>query len=124
MKGSSAIRLFVQDIWAGRVGKGREALVGRAHGRGRGRRARASREPGAPLGPPGSRLVLRSFLPRLGIIGWSARLTRHHTIGAALVTRFGNDRSDEHTSELQSLMRISYAVFCSKKKTNDHSNEL
>src|SRR3546814_2367578 len=27
------------------------------------------------------------------------------------------DRSEEHTSELQSLMRISYAVFCSKKKT-------
>src|SRR3546814_3111284 len=29
----------------------------------------------------------------------------------------GRDRSEEHTSELQSLMRISYAVFCSKKKT-------
>src|SRR3546814_5637855 len=27
-------------------------------------------------------------------------------------------RSDEHTSELQSLMRISYAVFCLKKKTS------
>src|SRR3546814_4494780 len=27
-------------------------------------------------------------------------------------------RSEEHTSELQSLMRISYAVFCFKKKTN------
>src|SRR3546814_4439851 len=34
--------------------------------------------------------------------------------------RIGNDlRSEEHTSELQSLMRISYAVFClKKKKTN------
>src|SRR3546814_3132633 len=31
------------------------------------------------------------------------------------------DRSEEHTSELQSLMRISYAVFClKKKKTTDH----
>src|SRR3546814_2510809 len=29
-------------------------------------------------------------------------------------------RSEEHTSELQSLMRISYAVFCLKKKTNQH----
>src|SRR3546814_3172049 len=29
----------------------------------------------------------------------------------------GEDRSEEHTSELQSLMRISYAVFCFKKKT-------
>src|SRR3546814_3430646 len=30
----------------------------------------------------------------------------------------GGDRSEEHTSELQSLMRISYAVFCLKKKKN------
>src|SRR3546814_9040801 len=30
------------------------------------------------------------------------------------------DRSEEHTSELQSLMRISYAVFCLKKKTITH----
>src|SRR3546814_7960229 len=29
-------------------------------------------------------------------------------------------RSEEHTSELQSLMRTSYAVFCLKKKTNKH----
>src|SRR3546814_10153337 len=29
------------------------------------------------------------------------------------------DRSEEHTSELQSLMRISYAVFCLKKKTSN-----
>src|SRR3546814_10089563 len=41
-------------------------------------------------------------------------------------------RSEEHTSELQSLMRISYAVFCLKKKTNiksvrlriNHSNSI
>src|SRR3546814_3950856 len=31
-------------------------------------------------------------------------------------TNFWEDRSEEHTSELQSLMRISYAVFCLKKK--------
>src|SRR3546814_5724125 len=31
-------------------------------------------------------------------------------------------RSEEHTSELQSLMRISYAVFCLKKKNNKHDN--
>src|SRR3546814_15101307 len=30
------------------------------------------------------------------------------------------DRSEEHTSELQSLMRISYAVFCLKKKRQQH----
>src|SRR3546814_2113319 len=32
-------------------------------------------------------------------------------------------RSEEHTSELQSLMRISYAVFCLKKKTNAITKE-
>src|SRR3546814_7559543 len=32
------------------------------------------------------------------------------------VARIGLDRSEEHTSELQSLMRIPYAVFCLKKK--------
>src|SRR3546814_3768573 len=31
-------------------------------------------------------------------------------------------RSEEHTSELQSLMRISYAVFCSKKKNTNKTN--
>src|SRR3546814_1918022 len=31
------------------------------------------------------------------------------------------DRSEEHTSELQSLMRISYAVFCLKKKKNEYN---
>src|SRR3546814_1149724 len=40
----------------------------------------------------------------------------------APLSRFGADmadaRSEEHTSELQSLMRISYAVFCLKKKKN------
>src|SRR3546814_8925436 len=33
-------------------------------------------------------------------------------------------RSEEHTSELQSLMRISYAVFCLKKKNNKHNTRL
>src|SRR3546814_3592981 len=33
-----------------------------------------------------------------------------------IVTLMDNTRSEEHTSELQSLMRISYAVFCLKKK--------
>src|SRR3546814_1767062 len=39
-------------------------------------------------------------------------------VGGAIVILFGLfvTRSEEHTSELQSLMRISYAVFCLKKK--------
>src|SRR3546814_8803437 len=40
--------------------------------------------------------------------------------GAELAAQFPFLRSEEHTSELQSLMRISYAVFClKKKKTTD-----
>src|SRR3546814_2344519 len=41
----------------------------------------------------------------------------HRRIGDALVALERHERSEEHTSELQSLMRISYAVFCLKKKT-------
>src|SRR3546814_9794524 len=40
---------------------------------------------------------------------WSRRLSRRRHVRSLL-------RSEEHTSELQSLMRISYAVFCLKKK--------
>src|SRR3546814_1602274 len=36
----------------------------------------------------------------------------------------GSGRSEEHTSELQSLMRISYAVFCLKKKREDATHAL
>src|SRR3546814_3612268 len=38
--------------------------------------------------------------------------------GSSILGRLGGSRSEEHTSELQSLMRISYAVFCLKKKNN------
>src|SRR3546814_1332305 len=39
-----------------------------------------------------------------------------HTRCRAAALGYGLRRSEEHTSELQSLMRISYAVFCLKKK--------
>src|SRR3546814_6764255 len=48
------------------------------------------------------------------------RRCRHHAIPRAkqpFFLIFDLSRSEEHTSELQSLMRISYAVFCLKKKT-------
>src|SRR3546814_9306759 len=38
--------------------------------------------------------------------------------------RLGHHRSEEPTSELQSLMRISYAVFCLKKKTTTYANKI
>src|SRR3546814_6834648 len=50
--------------------------------------------------------------------GWAER-----TITAAMTTRTGMGRSEEHTSELQSLMRISYAVFCLKKKKKSQHNQ-
>src|SRR3546814_1369213 len=44
--------------------------------------------------------------------------SRHHARrGRGDLPRECRSRSEEHTSELQSLMRISYAVFCLKKKT-------
>src|SRR3546814_6907166 len=48
------------------------------------------------------------------------RALQHRILAADLV------RSEEHTSELQSLMRISYAVFClkkKKKKTHTHTTQ-
>src|SRR3546814_2346501 len=50
--------------------------------------------------------VLQLFLPANGD---AVELAQH-------INRVGVCRSEEHTSELQSLMRISYAVFCLKKK--------
>src|SRR3546814_5510936 len=42
--------------------------------------------------------------------------------GSAIDATLNSQRSEEHTSELQSLMRISYTVFCLKKKTNKQLN--
>src|SRR3546814_1469776 len=42
----------------------------------------------------------------------------------SLSNRRGFRRSEEHTSELQSLMRISYAVFCLKKKIKHNMKEI
>src|SRR3546814_5782397 len=44
-------------------------------------------------------------------------LEQHAVHVVHLALEPAGDRSEEHTSELQSLMRISYAVFCLKKKT-------
>src|SRR3546814_2531886 len=68
-----------------------------------GRRARGLRTAGRTDGP----LLGRDVSARRG------RRPRRARRQAGLVQRL---RSEEHTSELQSLMRISYAVFCLKKK--------
>src|SRR3546814_8404363 len=49
----------------------------------------------------------------------------YNAVKAYLMATVAGDsagRSEEHTSELQSLMRISYAVFCLKKKKNNTHN--
>src|SRR3546814_6887387 len=45
-----------------------------------------------------------------------------HQIGREAYAANGKDRSEEHTSELQSLMRSSYAVFCLKTKTTEQNS--
>src|SRR3546814_18666742 len=63
------------------------------------------------------RTVVRADLPAL-----RTRLHLHHQQPALRrMDRNLRIRSEEHTSELQSLMRISYAVFCLKQKNNKNT---
>src|SRR3546814_2357245 len=78
-----------------------------------------------PLKRIGYRDCLRKKGARLvrGRTAETLNLPREHDAPMRLISadilhqgRVGRERSEEHTSELQSLMRISYAVFCLKKK--------
>src|SRR3546814_8071818 len=86
----------------------------RKHGRRDGREPREGGARGARLRPQrgstGARRRSRLHPRRVG------RRSRHGRRGGGDDAPRG-PRSEEHTSELQSLMRISYAVFCLKKKT-------
>src|SRR3546814_9415511 len=60
------------------------------------------------------------------ISGNSVSTTARHGSVTASLPHLARERSEEHTSELQSLMRISYAVFCLKKKkhkTTEHTQQ-
>src|SRR3546814_2351086 len=57
---------------------------------------------------------------RCGYTVLENRKSAGRVAGGRRVVRIRHDRSEEHTSELQSLMRISYAVFCLKKKKRKH----
>src|SRR3546814_10300503 len=61
---------------------------------------------------------------REGSQPWGHQDDRHRSGHHGYKRRRGflSDRSEEHTSELQSLMRISYAVFCLKKKKTNKRN--
>src|SRR3546814_10086331 len=52
-----------------------------------------------------------------------ARWPADRTARPRAATAGSSTRSEEHTSELQSLMRISYAVFCLKKKNTPHKTK-
>src|SRR3546814_4546154 len=74
-------------------------------------RSRARFEAPAHKGPGAGLLSMGTFL-------WASKALPHpaaHSTRASHSLR-PSSRSEEHTSELQSLMRISYAVFCLKKK--------
>src|SRR3546814_3615402 len=85
--------------------------------------------------------LFRSGIPYAGQTGIRRRFYHHRWSGSSGTTnrfvwkpggssisrqanryrRKNRKRSEEHTSELQSLMRISYAVFCLKKKKHKHN---
>src|SRR3546814_6031615 len=52
-----------------------------------------------------------------------ADLVRRAQVDGDMILAREEARSEEHTSELQSLMRISYAVFCLKKKKKTNRNK-
>src|SRR3546814_4658354 len=76
----------------------------------------------APRGPFHTSVlqVLRTSDNASTAAGPTSRIISSAATSCTLTVRVGGlgaNRSEEHTSELQSLMRISYAVFCLKKKT-------
>src|SRR3546814_11272008 len=70
--------------------------------------------------------LFRSRVSRFREALRAAGAARHRPVPFSRPSRHPHplQRSEEHTSELQSLMRISYAVFCLKKKKNKTKNEL
>src|SRR3546814_4674146 len=105
---SSDLRLSVRRPPRRRAA-GRETVGGTGRGTRRGRadpgRCHRRARPVARRRPP--------------VVGHAARHGRDDRAAEeAAAAALDAERSEEHTSELQSLMRISYAVFCLKKKTN------
>src|SRR3546814_1869861 len=68
--------------------------------------------------PDDHAVINRNGFNNDGLDAAAARLARRDRATGIVGINIGanKDRSEEHTSELQSLMRISYAVFCLKKK--------
>src|SRR3546814_8896897 len=101
----------------------------------------ATSEPRLKPSVPGRTITITPTKPRITAVQRRRRTTSPNQITAAMVTNSGADydseiacaigrwpiaqkRSEEHTSELQSLMRNSYAVFCLKQKNHKHSHHV
>src|SRR3546814_8662049 len=97
--GDRAVHVVQGDAVGGRA-------VRRASGRGGGRIHASRLTPGVPAGQA-----------RPLCHGLACRPSANHPMSPA------QWRSEEHTSELQSLMRISYAVFCLKKKNTKYKKK-
>src|SRR3546814_5497239 len=70
-----------------------------------------------------TKLLLASWQTQIGSGRFEIRNPqRAFPMRGVTLTGAGSWRSEEHTSELQSLMRISYAVFCLKKKNKHNHN--
>src|SRR3546814_9815886 len=79
-----------------------------------------------PIGDAKSKQPIRkenlSSFPAAMLCGWMGQLQKSFILSGMWPPKRKQNasRSEEHTSELQSLMRISYAVFCLKKKNKKH----
>src|SRR3546814_6608510 len=72
-----------------------------------------------------SKRILRSGqAPIILVLNWRGKIWPSQSTGSSLIELLSLSRSEEHTSELQSLMRISYAVFCLKKKKQEEQTSV
>src|SRR3546814_6285680 len=121
--GQSPVGDAVEAVLLGRQGGGaaagpflREAqLAGLARGQGDGHLRLLERQRA-----PGDRKLAAAHFGAQ-ILFLEVRLLHQPVGDAPQQLRLRPARSEEHTSELQSLMRISYAVFCLKKKKKKHN---
>src|SRR3546814_10452201 len=95
-----------------------EGIDGPRHAPGRGEVRIAQRQ----LDPLHARHVERDLALDDGAVRDTA--AGRHALGDRSGVALGGERSEEHTSELQSLMRISYAVFCLKKKKKQKQTQI